>query len=73
MGTGLEKCEEIVNNNTQFIFPEDPSYPSAALMVKLAQDAFEKQVFEDVAYFDVDYLKAVQISPQKKNVLGQST
>ena len=73
VGTGLEKCEEIVNNNTQFIFPKDPSYPSAAHMVKQAQDAFEKQVFEDVTYFDVDYLKAFQISPQKKNVLGQST
>ena len=40
-------------------------------MVKQAQDAFEKQVFEDVAYFDVDYLKAFQTTPQKKNVLRQ--
>ena len=67
VGTGLEKCEETVDHNTQFIFPKDPSYPSAALMVKQAQDAFEQHVFEDVAYFDVDYLKAFQTSPQKKN------
>jgi tRNA threonylcarbamoyladenosine biosynthesis protein TsaB len=73
VGTGLEKCEEIIDNNTQFVFPTDPSHPSAAQMVKQAQDAFEQQVFEDVAYFDVDYLKAFQISPQKKNALGQST
>ena len=73
MGTGLEKCEEIIDNNTQFVFPKDPSHPSAAQMVKQAQDAFEQQVFEDVAYFDVDYLKAFQTSPQKKNALGQST
>jgi len=73
VGTGLEKCEEIVNNNTQFIFPKNPSYPSAKHMVKQAQAAFEQQVFEDVAYFDVDYLKAFQTSPQKKNALGQST
>ena len=73
VGTGLEKCEEIVNNNTQFIFPKDPSYPSAKHMVKQAQAAFEQQVFEDVTYFDVDYLKAFQTSPQKKNALGQST
>jgi len=73
VGTGLEKCEEVVNNNTQFIFPKDPSYPSAKHMVKQAQAAFEQQVFEDVAYFDVDYLKAFQTSPQKKNALGQST
>jgi tRNA threonylcarbamoyladenosine biosynthesis protein TsaB len=73
VGTGLEKCEEIIDNNTQFVFPKDPSHPSAAQMVKQAQDAFEQQVFEDVAYFDVDYLKAFQTSPQKKNALGQST
>lgn len=73
VGTGLEKCEEIIDHNTQFVFPKDPSYPSAAQMVKQAQDAFEQQVFEDVAYFDVDYLKAFQTSPKKKNSLGQST
>ena len=73
VGTGLEKCEEIVNNNTQFIFPKDPSYPSAKHMVKQVQAAFDQQVFKDVAYFDVDYLKAFQTSPQKKNALGQST
>ena len=73
VGTGLEKCEEIVNNNTQFIFPKDPSYPSAKHMVKQAQAAFEQQIFEDVTYFDVDYLKAFQTSLQKKNALGQST
>jgi tRNA threonylcarbamoyladenosine biosynthesis protein TsaB len=72
VGTGLEKCKEIVDHNTEFIFPKDPLYPSAAQMVKQAQDAFEQQVFEDVAYFDVDYLKAFQTSPQKKNALGQS-
>ena len=71
VGTGLEKCEKTIHQNTQFIFPKDSSYPSAANMVKQAQDAFEKQVFEDVAYFDVDYLKAFQTTPQKKNVLGQ--
>ena len=71
VGTGLEKCEKTIHQNTQFIFPKDSSYPSAAHMVKQAQDAFEKQVFEDVAYFDVDYLKAFQTTPQKKNVLGQ--
>ena len=73
VGTGLEKCEEIADHNTEFILPKYPSYPSAAQMVKQAQDAFEKQVFEEVAYFDVDYLKAFQTIPQKKNALGQST
>ena len=73
MGTGLEKCEETVDHNTQFIFLKDPSYPSAAQMVKQAHEAFEQNVFEDVAYFDVNYLKTFQTSPKKKNALGQST
>ena len=73
VGTGLEKCEETVDHNTQFIFPKDPSYPSAAQMVKQAHEAFEQNVFEDVAYFDVNYLKTFQTSPKKKNALGQST
>ena len=74
VGTGLEKCEEIVDNNTEFIFPKRPIIPKCFKhMVKQAQDAFEQQVFEDVTYFDVDYLKAFQTSPQKKNALGQST
>jgi tRNA threonylcarbamoyladenosine biosynthesis protein TsaB len=73
VGTGLEKCEEIIDHNTQFIFPKEPSYPSAAHMAKQAQHAFEQKRFEDAAYFDVDYLKAFQTTPQKKNALGQST
>ena len=73
VGTGLEKCEEIIDHNTQFIFPKEPSYPSAKHMVKQAQHAFEQKRFEDVAYFDVDYLKAFQTSPEKKNALGQTS
>ena len=42
-------------------------------MVKQAQHAFKQKRFEDVAYFDVDYLKAFQTSPEKKNALGQTS
>ena len=71
VGTGLEKCKEILEHSPQFIFPQESSYPSAAQMTKQAHAAFEKKSFEDVAYFEVDYLKAFQASPQKKNALGQ--
>lgn len=71
VGTGLEKCEEILEKSEYFIFPKQPSYPSASKMVKQGFIALEKKIFEDVAYFDVDYLKAFQTTPKKKNALGQ--
>ncbi len=71
VGTGLEKCEEILDESQFFIFPKQPSYPSASKMVKQSFFALENKIFEDVAYFDVDYLKAFQTTPKKKNALGQ--
>ncbi|MGB2100470.1 MAG: tRNA (adenosine(37)-N6)-threonylcarbamoyltransferase complex dimerization subunit type 1 TsaB, partial [Flavobacteriaceae bacterium] len=71
VGTGLEKCEEILDHNKLFIFPKQPSFPSAANMVEQGFFALENKIFEDVAYFEVDYLKAFQITPKKKNALGQ--
>ena len=71
VGTGLEKCEEIMNDITQCIFPPASSYPSAEHMVVQSQKRFENELFEDLAYFDVDYLKAFQVTPPKKNALGQ--
>lgn len=71
VGTGLEKCEKILEKSEYFIFPKQPSYPSASKMVKQGFIALEKKIFEDVAYFDVDYLKAFQTTPKKKNALGQ--
>lgn len=71
VGTGLDKCEKIMNDTTQCIFPPASSYPSAEHMVVQSQKSFENELFEDLAYFDVDYLKAFQVTPPKKNALGQ--
>ena len=40
-------------------------------MVEQGFFALENKIFEDVAYFEVDYLKAFQITTKKKNALGQ--
>ena len=71
VGTGLEKCEEILEHNKHFIFPKQTFFPSAVNMVEQGFFALKNKIFEDVAYFEVDYLKAFQITPKKKNALGQ--
>lgn len=54
VGDGAEKCQEILGHlNATFI----QAYPSAQFMIQKAQQKFEEQLFEDVAYFEPYYLK----------------
>jgi tRNA threonylcarbamoyladenosine biosynthesis protein TsaB len=54
-GNGAAKCRKLFENpNAQYI---DGIYPSAGYMATLAYDAFKKQAFKDVAYFEPFYLK----------------
>lgn len=58
LGNGAEKCKKIFSSNPNAIFPRiDYLTPHAKNMGKLAFDKFEKQIFEDVAYFEPFYLK----------------
>lgn len=67
-GTGAEKCQEVLkNDNAQFI---SGLAPMAAYLLPPALDAFHKEQFEDVAYFEPFYLKQFQTTVSKKNVLG---
>ncbi len=55
-GDGAEKCREVLGNrpNARFL----PGFiPSAVNMVKLAEEKFIREEFEDVAYFEPFYLK----------------
>jgi tRNA threonylcarbamoyladenosine biosynthesis protein TsaB len=54
-GDGAAKCKDLYQNEN-LIFDED-LLPSAKYMIKLAEEAFEKDRFEDVAYFEPYYLK----------------
>ena len=54
VGDGAEKCKEVLGHlNATFI----QVYPSAQFMIQKAQQKFEEQLFEDVAYFEPYYLK----------------
>tara|TARA_B100000886_G_C20421126_1_gene491660 strand:+ start:1564 stop:2232 length:669 start_codon:yes stop_codon:yes gene_type:complete len=54
-GDGADKCKYVLTHtNAHF---ELGVYPSATNMIPLAQEKFQNQVFEDVAYFEPFYLK----------------
>lgn len=56
VGDGAAKCKAMLGNHEQAIFPEE-FLPSAAFMAPLAEAKFNKQEFEDPAYFEPFYLK----------------
>jgi tRNA threonylcarbamoyladenosine biosynthesis protein TsaB len=58
-GTGADKCRPVLAASANAVFI-DGVFPSAAGVGELAQLAFEKQQFEDVAYYEPFYLKEFQ-------------
>jgi len=62
-GNGAEKIKN-VKNNEQFIFTDVRC--DARNLVSLALEAFNKNEFESVAYFEPDYLKPPNITTPKK-------
>lgn len=63
-GDGADKCrEKIAHPNAYFI---DDIHPLAKLMSPLAEKAFARQEFKDVAYFEPFYLKEFVASKPKK-------
>jgi tRNA threonylcarbamoyladenosine biosynthesis protein TsaB len=54
-GDGSSKFKEICSNSQAF-FATD-AYPSAKFMGKMAFEKFEQQKFEDIAYFEPNYIK----------------
>lgn len=64
-GNGADKCKAVLNHpNALFV---DNIHPLATNMVALAEIAYRKQDFKDVAYFEPFYLKEfVATTPKKK-------
>ena len=66
-GNGAAKCKQyLTHENAIFL---DDVYPLATSMIALAEDAFAKNDFADVAYFEPFYLKAAHVT-LPKNQLG---
>jgi len=58
IGNGAMKCEETISNNEQGMSNFEYNYTcNASYISSLAQAAFDKKQFEDVAYFEPFYLK----------------
>ena len=64
IGNGVAKTKDIITHtNAQFI---EDKLPSAKQMCALSYDKFNKNDFEDVAYFEPFYLKDFIAIPSKK-------
>lgn len=63
-GNGAKKCTELL---TDAIFVDIA--PSARGIVRLAEEAFKAQKFENLAYFEPFYLKEFLVIPSKKKLL----
>ena len=62
-GNGAAKCKQyITHENAVFL---DEVYPLATSMIALAEDAYSKKDFADVAYFEPFYLKAAHVTMPK--------
>lgn len=55
-GDGAHKCREIFKNKPNFIF-SDEEFISAKGLIQIVLEKYNKQEFEDVAYFEPFYLK----------------
>lgn len=66
-GDGMPKFKEIANQDN-LIFIED-IFPEAQNMGRLAKEKFDEEDFEDVAYFEPNYLKEWRTTTPKKQLL----
>ena len=57
IGNGQEKCKRLIENNTNLIFSNNNTFPSAREMTQLSFQKFKDLNFNDIAYFEPDYLK----------------
>ncbi len=67
-GDGAEKCKAVLNRpNINFL---DHMNPSADYMIPFSESAFNKGLFEDIAYFEPFYLKDFVAIVPTKNIFG---
>jgi tRNA threonylcarbamoyladenosine biosynthesis protein TsaB len=67
-GDGSDKCSTVIQSPGALFVTN--IYPSAKAMIRLAEQAFEKGEFVDVAYFEPFYLKEFQATIAKNKVLA---
>jgi len=65
-GDGAAKCRPLLLEHPNAVFPDSEIRPSAITIGKLAVNAFEQNLFENVAAFEPYYLKDFMSPPPKK-------
>ncbi len=66
-GSGAEKCKEVINSpNAQFL---DGIHPMAESVGYLASKKFQEEDFEDIISYEPMYLKPVNITKPRKQIL----
>ena len=68
-GNGAMKCQSKIGHEKAVFL--DNMGASAAWMCQLAEEAYTKKQFEDVAYFEPFYLKDFVATAPKNNVIGK--
>ena len=62
-GNGAKKCEEVLSGAVWV-----PVSPSVRGLVRLAEEAYTAEKFEDIAYFEPFYLKDFVVTTSKKKL-----
>lgn len=66
-GNGSHKCKGVINHSNAIFIGN--IHPLASNMSKLAYNAFLRERFEDVAYFEPQYLKDFIVTTPKNKIL----
>ena len=67
IGDGAAKCEDFFSHKTNIRF-QPLVYPNAYAVGQLLEDKFQTQQFEDLAYFEPDYLKEYRTNLPKQKL-----
>lgn len=57
IGSGQQKCRELIKSNNNLIFHNNESLPSSKEMADISYQKFISSDFEELAYFEPAYLK----------------
>ena len=57
IGSGQQKCRELIESNNNLIFHDKETLPSSKQMADVSYQKFLSSDFEDLAYFEPAYLK----------------
>ena len=57
IGSGQQKCRELIQSNNNMTFHDKETLPSSKEMADISYQKFLNSDFEDLAYFEPAYLK----------------